>query len=237
MRFTVTNGDARRFFGEMKREYLRDVRKAAIIATERASKAAQTSLKAKIRSVGLKRLGNAVGQTSSFKRRDIGPADKPYGVIFARGGDESLAGGALESYSRGAVITARQVKWLAIATRAVPKFVTISGRRFRNTPQLYKASTLGGRIGQLIFKPISSDRAVLVVRNVTLSPKTGRALADTGRKLRTRTREKEVVAFVLIRVTTRGKRFDKDAVVGSEAKRMPEYLAEELDRLSARRRG
>jgi hypothetical protein len=235
MRFTVKHPDWNRVFGEMKRDYMRNIRSAAIVATDRASKAAQQSLKAKIRGVGLGRLSNAVGQTSSLKRRDIGPADKPYGVIFAKGGDESLAGGALESYSRGAIITARRGKWLAIATRAVPKFVNISGRRFRNTPELYKASTLGSRIGQLIFKPISSDRAVLVVRNVTTSPKTGRALADTGRRLRTRIREKEVVAFVLIRVTTRSKRFDKDVIVGAEARRMPDYLAEEMDRLIAKR--
>lgn len=229
MRFTTKHPDPRRAFEQAKREYRRDIRRAELVATDRASKAAQKAIQTKIRAVGLGKLGGAVGQTSALRKR-IGSGDNPYGVIFARGGDESSGGGALEAYSRGALITAQRGKWLAFPTRAIPRFINAGGRRFRTTPELYKASGLVTSIGRLVFKPISSSRAVLVIQKVTLSPKTGRAKADTGRRTRTRIREKEVIAFILIRVTRRAQRFDKDAIVQGPASKMPEYLAEEMER-------
>jgi hypothetical protein len=216
--------------------YLRDLRRAAIVATEVTSKGAQKSVQARIRSVGLGRLSNAVAQTSSAREKDFRNGDKPYGVLFARGGDETLAGGALESYSRGATITASGGKrWLAFATAAVPKFISAGGRRFRTTPELYRNSSLETSIGKLVFRQISDNRAVLIIRKVTLSPKTGRAKADTGRATRTRVREKEVVAFVLIRVTRRAQRFDKDQIVGQWARKVPYEMSKALAEIQRKR--
>lgn len=209
--------------------YQKALRRAAIEATDQASREAQRALKDRIRAVGLGRLGGAVGQTSMKRERRGNDVDRPYGVLFARGGDESLAGGALESYSKGSVIVAKQRRWLAFATKAVPKFVTVSGRRFRTTPELYKISRLQSSIGPLIFKPISGNKAVLVVRKVTLSPKTGQAKARGPRAPRSRVPANEVVAFVLIRVTRRAQRFDKDAIVLQYARRVPALMLERLD--------
>jgi hypothetical protein len=214
-----------------------DVRRAAIIATDRASKEAQRALQQRIRSVGLGRLGGAVGQTS-LKRERGSEADNPYGVIFARGGDDSLGGGALEAYSRGATIEPRGGnRWLWIASRAIPKFVSLGGRRYRITPQLYKASSLVSSIGKLEFKPIGPNRALYVIKRVTTSPKTGRAKAATGRRTRTRIPEKEIIAFVGIRVTIRAKRFDKDDVIQPFARRVPIYMREALEMIAAGRSG
>ncbi len=236
MKFAVNQGQSLRRVEAGGAQYRRDLRTAAIIATDRASKEAQRAVQERIRSVGLGRLANAVGQMSAKRDRGFGPTDKPYGSIFARGGDDSQGGGALEAYSRGATITAGAGKqWLAIATNAVPKFITLGGRRFRTTPQLYKNSSLASSIGPLKFKPIGNGRALLVIERANVSPKTGRAKAPGARKSRSLISKKDVVAFVLIRVTIRAKRFDKDQVVILFAQRVPNYIQEALDAIGVAR--
>jgi hypothetical protein len=207
----------------------KDHRRAALEVTEIASKKAQRHIQAKMRSVGLGRLSNAVGQTSAKQKRQTDPARNPYGVIFARGGDESLAGGALEAYSRGAVITPKNGAWLAVPTQAAPRLVTAGGKRRRLTPKQWAAGGLNTRIGRLIFRQIRPDLALLIVKRVSLSPKTGQAKAMGPRAPRTRIAKNEVVMFVLIKRTTRAKRFDKDDIVRFYANRMPDYLRRTLE--------
>lgn len=203
----------------------RENRRAALDATAEASKKAQRNIQAKMRSVGLGRLANAVGQTSARQKRQTSPDRDPYGVIYARGGDESRAGGALLAYSEGATIRPRRSEWLAVPTDAAPRLVTVGGKRRRLTPAMWESAGLNQRIGKLIFKRIRQNLAILVVRKVSLSPKTGRAKA-LGASGRTRTRipKNEVVVFVLIRQTRRAKRFDKDQIVEFYANRLPDYL-------------
>jgi hypothetical protein len=234
VKFGVKAPNYTRIYGESGRQLRKNIRAAAVIATDRSSKEGQRAVQERIRSVGLGRLSNAVGQTSTRKERDQASGRNPYGVIYARGGDESLAGGALESYSKGAVIVAQQKQWLAFATNAVPKYVSISGRRFRTTPELYKASRLASSIGKLVFRPIGPGRAVLVIQRVTLSPKTGQAKAAGPRAPRTRIAKKEVIAFILIRVTRRAARFDKDSIMRIYAERVPVYMSQALVDMYAR---
>lgn len=229
MRFTARTPDIKKAGASAVNSYSKAVRRAAIIATDRASKEAQRAVQSRIRSVGLGRLAGAVGQTSTLKERTQSRPGRPYGVLFARGGDESLAGGALESYSRGSVIRAQNGQWMAFATKAVPRFMMVGGQRRRTTPDLFRNSSLATSIGKLIFKPIGQNKAVLVIRKVSLSPKTGRAKALGPRGTRTRVPVKEVVAFVLIRVTRRAQRFDKDAIILNYARRVPGYMIEILD--------
>jgi len=210
-------------------QYRKDVRAASLIATDRAAREGQKAVQERIRSVGLGRLAGAVGYTSAKRKRDNN--GDPYGVIYARGGDESQAGGALESYSRGSTIVPRQGNWLAFPTKAVPRFVSVGGRRFRTTPQLYNASGLVSSIGPLIFKPISSRRAVLVVRRASVSIRTGRAKTPNKRKSKASTREKDVVLFVLIRVTRRAQRFDQRKIMQAYGQRVPQYMREALDQM------
>lgn len=231
MRFTVEIPDIRRQIGLARQQYEKDIRRAALVSTDRQSKQGQRRIQAKIKAVGLGRLGGAVGQTSALKRRQTGRKDNPYGVVFARGGDESQGGGVLEAYSRGADIRPRRGEWLWISTRAVPRYVSMGGRRMRLTPEIYRASGLVAKLGPLVFIQKSSNRAVYLIKKVTTSPKTGRAQRDTGRKLRSRIRQDAVVAFVGIRNTRRAQRFDKDREAAFEAARGPEYMGEEMLRL------
>lgn len=210
-----------------------DLRAGAIVATDRAAKAGAAALKSRIRSVGLGRLSGAVGWTSS-KVKGLASGSDPYGVIYARGGDESLAGGALESYSRGATITAKGGRWLAFPTKAIPRKIG----RYRTTPSRYNASGLATSIGALQFVPKGPDRAELIIKNVTLSAKTGRARRAGKRPSKVRINEKVIVAFTLIRVTRRAERFDKDAEIVAQSRRVPDYMVDamrEIQRVRANR--
>lgn len=208
-------------------------KRAAFEVTDLTIQKAHKHVQAKMRSVGLGKLDRAVGWTSAKRK---GQKDRtPYGVIFAKGGDESLAGGALEAYSRGATIKAQNFywkgtgPWLAVPTKAAPRFVGAGGKRRRLTPFLWMSSGLNQKIGQLVFKQISASRALLAVRRVSLSAKTGQAKALGKRMPRTRIVPKnDTVVFILIKQTRRAKRFDKDEIVGTYAARMPDYMARSL---------
>lgn len=198
--------------------------RAAHIAVDRASKAGQKRVQQKMKAVGLGRLGNAVGHTSSLRKGRRGER-KPWGVIFAKGSDNSLAGGALEAYSRGTTIRPDDQEWLWFQTTAVPRRIG----RYRTTPARYNASGLATTIGPLQFRRVGRNLAQLYIRNVTVSPKSGRAKARGERKTRTRIPMKEIVAFVGIRWTRRAKRFDKDQLMRLAAQLVPKYMGEELD--------
>jgi hypothetical protein len=224
MRLSVTVPDVRKEVARLSYAYNANIDIAGRDATDQAARDLQQALKRTIRSVGLGRLGGAVGYTSAKRKNQT--QGKPYGVVYARGGDESLAGGALESYSRGSTIRANNKKWLAFATDALPRKVG----RYRLTPELYVKSGLGSSIGKLEFRPIDANHAVLVIKRVTLHPKTGRAKKAGVRAPRTRIAAKEIVAFVLIRETRRAQRFDKDAIAFKVALNMPHYMAVALAR-------
>jgi len=203
--------------------FKRDQKRAAHEAADIAGEKMYRHTQAKIRSVGLGRLSNATGFTSSKRTRQLDRT--PYGVMFARGGDESLAGGALESYTQGTTITPESGEWLAVPTPAAPRLVNVGGRRRRLTPATWAAAGLNQKIGKLIFRQIRSNLALLVVRKVSLSAKTGQAKALGKGKPRTRiVPQKDVVVFVLIRQTRRAKRFDKDEIALIYHNRIPDYL-------------
>lgn len=201
--------------------------RAALEVTDLTIQKAHKHIQAKMRGVGLGKLANAVGWTSAKRK---GQRDRtPYGVVFAKDGDESLSGGALESYSRGAKITPKNGSWLAVPTAAAPRLVSAGGRRRRLTPALWAAAGLNQKIGKLIFVQISSTSALLIVRGVSLSAKTGQARALGKRAPRTRiVPQGNTVVFVLIRQTSRAKRFDKDDIIQFYANRMPDYMARTL---------
>lgn len=232
MRFTHRPPNVRSIVGRMRERHKRIVYAAAQYATDKATRDAAVHMRARIARVGLGRLGGAVGNTSSLKKRQK-PA-MPYGAIYARGGDESRAGQALQAYGTGVTIRARRGSWLAFPTNAVPRSFSrrllgaLGGKRV--TPGRFIDGGLATSIGTLYFKPIKKDLAYLVIRNVTLDPRTHRAKKAGPRAPRTRIAAKEVAAFVLIRVTRRAKRFDKDRIVGAYARQVPDHMAEYLER-------
>lgn len=206
-----------------RRRYKQAIDKSARFATDLAGSRAFRRQQAMMRGVGLGNLSKAVGWTSAQKKGQTGT---PYAAIYAKGSDESRAVQALEAYSKGVTIRAVNGEWLAFATSAVPSRV---GRK-KITPKLYNNSGLATSIGKLIFRKIRANLALLVIRKVSLSPKTGRAKALGPRGTRTRiVPEKGVVAFVLIRQTRRAKRWDKDAPARLESTRVPLYMKRWLD--------
>lgn len=222
LRFGVTKPSSqawRRAAQDLSRDYQR----AAIEATDIAGEKAWRTVQAQIRAAGLGKLWRAVGFTSSKRKgRKTG---NPFAVIFAKGGDESLAGGALDAYSNGVTIRAKQRKWLAYPTDAVPRMVTAGGKRRRLTPALWESAGLSTRIGKLEFRPGNARVAYLVVKRVSLHPKTGQAKALGKRPTKSRIVAKEdVIAFVLIRATTRALRIDKDKPLRFQASRLDAYI-------------
>lgn len=201
--------------------------RAAQRAVDRSSRLGQARVKNQIRAVGLGRLEKVVGHSSSLKKGDRGR--HPWGVIFAKGQNDpdDRGAGALEAYSEGAVIVPKMSLWggwLWIPTNRIPKRV----RRYKITPALYNRSGLVQSIGPLIFKRISRNKAILVIRRVSLSPKTGRAKAMGNRKTRTRIPMAEVVAFVGIKLTRRSKRFDQVQIMRLAAQMVPKFMDEDM---------
>lgn len=195
--------------------------RAMHIAVDRATRLAQRSGQQKAKAAGLGRLSGAIGSTSSERKRRRDPQNA-WGAVFARGGDESRAGQALEIYTKGGTIRGRNVNWLAIATKAIPKKIG----RYRMTPKRYEEA--GSPMGPLIFHQISANRAVLIIQgDFTVSRKTGRAKPFAGRVTRARTKQRDVVAFVLIKETKRAKRFDQAEATRRAASLVPKFLMEE----------
>lgn len=222
---TVPNTGAIRAAGQ---RFDRAEKQAVHNAVDKATRLARTRIQDKVRAVGLGRLANAVRANSSKSKRQQGNRNA-WGAIYASRGDQSRGGAALIAYTQGATIRGRNVEWLAIATRALPKRVG----RFRMTPDRYKQA--GSPLGPLQFKRISRNRAILVAKKVTVSPKTGRARPDTGARTRSRVRQAEVVAFVLLRITKRAKRFDDKQIVRIAASQVPRFVEEELNKILAGR--
>lgn len=226
MRYRIKHKDPRNLFGPPG-TVGRKFRKAADIATSRQSVLFAKSVKQKTRAAGLGRLDGAIGETSSLKlRRSVGD---PFGVVYARGGEEGRAGQALYAYSNGVTIRTRNKQWLAFQTDAIPR--RAGPQRRRMTPELYKKFGFEQSLGKLIFKPISARKALLVIRNVTLQPKTGRAKPAGKRKSRTRVFKKETPAFILIKSTVRNKRIDTKTIGQLIAAKGPLFLAEALESL------
>ena len=208
--------------------FQRDLRRAATEAVDRATREGRAALQAQIRGKQLGGLANAVGWTSSKRKRSTGPGNA-WGAWYARGGDESLSGGALEAYSRGArIVPTAGHYWLWIPTPQIKRRIKIGRGRYRVTPARWIGSNLEQTVGKLEFRRLSAWRALLVVKDVTLSPKTGIAKKRGPRATRTREPVKEIVAFRGIRVTTRAKRFDKDQEALRWARKVPQFIAEAL---------
>lgn len=234
MKFVFRSAESFEKHVQMRARQLKlDRRRAARIAVDRQTKKTQRAIQARMRSVGLGRLSGGVRQTSSLKKRSSDRRE--WGVIYASGqrNADSRTAGAIEAYTEGVTIRAKS-KYLAYATSAVPRFG--SGRR-RMTPWLYETTGWAQRLGPLKFRQINRNMALLVIQNVTLHPKTGRAKKAGLRPPRTRIAKKETVAFILIRYTVRAQRLDEKSIAGVYYRQMPEAIAEALAEIRSRRAG
>lgn len=233
MGFGIRTPDIRRLMGLQRQQFLRDQRRIGLRVTDRASKVGRANVQRSMKGARLGRLGNAVGQTSALRKGNLGARDHPWGAFYARGGDRTRAGGALEAYSQGANITP-EGEWLAFPTRAVPRVLNVNGRRQRLTVELYNQSSLVQSLGPLVFVQKSATKAFYIVNRVTVSAKTGRAQRDSGRKTRTRIRQRAIIVFNAIKRTTRAKRIDKNRDAAEAMRQMPGWAAEEARALGYR---
>lgn len=204
-----------------------ELRAAAHYASDKAIELAKAKTRATIRAVRLGRLANAVGSTSSLKKRRT-QKNSSWGAIFARGGINSRANQALMAYTEGALIRPTGGrKWLAYPTKAAGRLTRlpiprIGGRgyaNFRNQPSRVRGM-------QLSFVQFSSTRAAIVLKNASVSSKTGKAKPMGSRLGRGSTRESMVVMFWLIRFTTRAARFNQDRIVREAAMSQPRFVRE-----------
>lgn len=233
MKFEFRGPDFKRFVLARAAELKRDRKRAARIVADKQSKAAQRGIQARMRSVGLAKLSYGVRQSSSLKKRSD-DRTREFGVVYAAGHwkVDNRTAGAIEAYSQGVTIRSRYGTYVAYATSALPRFI---GNRRRMTPRLYQTTGWAARLGPLEFRPISRDMALLVIKNVTLHAKTGRAKRAGPGKARTRVAVKETVAFVLIRQTRRAQRFDPKSIAGVYARQIPNELAATLGEIRGRR--
>lgn len=202
----------------------RSLRGAAHYAADKAIIGAKAKTRSAITRAGLGRLANAVGDTSSLRHpRWRGRGDTGWGVIYARGGANSRAAGALSIYSRGGTIVPGAGKrWLAFPNEETAgRFM---GRR-KLTPSLYRDAG-PGRQGRLQFILTSPRTAVLVARDQYVNRRTGRSRARYGQRKRSERAERQTIIFFLIRLTSRAKRFDQEAIMQAEVATIPRHAAD-----------
>lgn len=219
----------KRLVREYTRAAARHLAAAGMYATDKGATTAKTRMRQKMQSAGLGKLGYGIRSKSALQKSKL-PRSKSWGVLYASGGDESRTSQAIFSYATGTTIRAQRRRWLAFPTARLPKKV---GRR-KLTPSLYNSSGLVGSIGPLKFVPRSSRLAYLVVEDVRVSKRTGRARKG-GRRSKTLMKRRFVVAFVLIRQTYRGRRFLPVAIMKAQQQKIPAYAAEFLNRKGAAR--
>ena len=214
-----------RLYDQLGREHNLVLQRAAARGVDKATGGAATQSRNTIRARGLGRLANAVGWTSSLKKGKT-TGTNSWGAIFARGGDDSLAGQALQAYSRGATIRPVRGEYLWFQTKALQRRV---GRK-RMTPARYME--MGSPLGRLLFRRKSARVAEYFVKGAVLSPK-GRARIP-GRRSRIPTTI--VVLFVGIKDTVRLKRWDQLQIVSMYAGLVPAFISDEVEREIRQRR-
>lgn len=219
----------------LRRGVFRVLGRAAAYAADETGRQTRNDIRDAMQRRNLKRLSGIVQYSSDQKKRRVPTTDRdgnpvqPWragAIVWTReGSDRGL--GAFGAYSKGALI--RPVngrRWLAFATNAIPKRVG----RFKTTPARYNASGLPGSIGPLQFvRGPSPNVAYLVVKNVSVTQRTGskaRRLGKRGGVGSGRRKAEFVVAFVLIRTTSRERRFDPLALAARQAKRVPQRMSD-----------
>lgn len=157
----------------------------------------------------------ATGGTPS--RLTLSGQQRAWAYVFNVGGDRSL--GTFDVYSARPSTKIRPTggkRWLAFPVGNFPKRV---GRN-KITPALWMASGLKTSIGPLVFiKGVSPNVAYLAVKNISVTNKTGggaRALGKRGGVGAGRRKRELVVAFILIRGTTRNRRIDPVSIMTRE---------------------
>jgi hypothetical protein len=228
MRFGVASPSSASFLVARKRT-LEQLAAAVARAVDTTVANTRFDVSGAMSAAGLGKLANVIRSTSDFRKKRVPPIGdgsggwRAGGVIFATHGSDRTAG-ALEAYTQGVTtIIPKRGRWLALATDEIPKRV---GRK-RMTPELYLAGGFEKRIGKLHFVPSKkhAGEAFLIARHVQVDAARGfgRSLRipRTGNIRNGRKAVDFIVCFILIKVTTRSRRFDPRAIMARRVAELP----------------
>lgn len=218
-------------FDDFERETKARLKTASLNATQIAAGRAKAKVQGSMRSAGLGRLGNAIGNGGDLGKR---------GAVRSQGGGWSASGwvhvrsrsertvGAIEAYTAGAEIAPRKGRWLWIPTDDIPARV---GRR-SVTPETYNRLGLETKIGPLVFVLTPSGRALLVVQGASLSAsgrsRSAKSLRKNGGLRKGQVAAETIVAFVGIRRTSRAARVDVAAIMREAQASLPGLIDQQL---------
>jgi len=223
-------------FEDFYRNAQQRMERAALIATDRASRAAVTQVRQQMASAGLGRLGNAIGQTSDLRdgrgvKRRGERAFSASGVVFVRSKSPRTLG-AIEAYTAGATIRPRNGRWLWIPGADIQRLAGGKGDRQRVTPGSWARLGLDKKIGRLEFVPSVNGRPLLIVRGagVSLTGKRGsaRSLKKNGQARRGQIAREFLVAFIGIPATSRAARVDVAKIMREAADSLPALFSQAL---------
>lgn len=218
----------------LRRRIITDIGSAALRTSDEWAVNSRNQIQGAMKAAKLGKLSGAVRYSSDYRRKrrllatTQGFPQQPWragGIVYTTGGSDRTSG-AFKAYSQGAVIVPKAGRrWLAFPTSNIPKR---AGRK-KMTPALYNKNGFAQSIGPLTFVPgISPNVAYLVVKNVSVSRLTGgraRRLGSRGGVGGGRKLSQFTVAFILIRTTTRARRFDPLVIMNRQFNQVPARLA------------
>lgn len=212
--------------------------RAALIATDRASREGLADLRGAMAGAGLGRLGNALGATSDLKsgkgiHRRGANGFSASGVIFNRSQSERTAG-ALDIYLNGGTILPRRGRWLWIPTDQIARLAGSNrkGEGFRLTPALWKSKGFDTKIGPLVAIKSVNGFPLLVVKNVGVAlsgaARSAKSLTKKGLPRKGQVAREMIVAFIGIPSTSRAARIDASHVLSVVQGQMENYFYDAL---------
>lgn len=231
---TLEAGDFASRFDEFHRRAQARMERAALSATDAASRAMLGQIRDAMSGAGLGRLGNALAATSDLRRgegvhRTSRGGFSASGGVFIRSGSERSRG-TIAAYTEGANIRPARGRWLWIPTPDIPNI----SMRHRLTPAAWQANGLDSRIGPLVLVRSVNGNPLLVAKNVglDLSGRRGsvKSLKKSGGARKGQVAKEFVVAFIGIPATSRAARIDVRAIGRSVANELPALFAAAMER-------
>lgn len=211
------------------KEAMPRIERAALTATHRAAERAKNQIRREMSGAGLGRLGQAIGATSDQKKTGTvyrtTDGWSASGVVHIRSKSERTVG-AIEAYTKGAVIRPVRSRWLWFPTDQIPR---IGAGKKRLTPATWASSGMEAKIGPLVRVKADNGNPLLVVRNVGVATfgklRSARALKKNGMPRKGQTRQEFIVAFIGIPNTQREARVDVQAILKSVQAELPDLFA------------
>ncbi len=208
------------------KEAMPRIERAALKATHQAAERAKNQIRRDMSGAGLGRLGQAIGATSDQKKTGsvYRTADgwSASGVVHIRSKSERTVG-AIEAYTKGAVIRPVRSRWLWFPTDQIPR---IGAGKKRLTPATWKSSGMEAKIGPLVRVKADNGNPLLVVRNVGVATSgKARSLKKNGMPRKGQTRQESIVAFIGIPHTQREAKVDVQAILKSVQAELPDLFA------------